>query len=116
IEAQTGDVEDQTLPDMIISMIPSNIFEDFSQGRDTSVIAVVLFTIIAGIAFMGVKRKQPDQAEIFATGVESIFTIVMRIVTLVLRLTPYGILALMTVKAANSEMATFIDLVLFIIV
>lgn len=115
IEAQTGDVEDQTLPDMIISMIPSNIFEDFSQGRDTSVIAVVLFTIIAGIAFMGVKRKQPDQAEIFATGVESIFAIIMRIVTLILRLTPYGILALMTTKAATSDIATFIDLGLFII-
>src|SRR5699024_10481129 len=31
IEAQTGDVEDQTLPDMIISMIPSNILKIFHR-------------------------------------------------------------------------------------
>src|SRR5699024_7336546 len=53
--------------------------------------------------------------EIFATGVESIFAIIMRIVTLILRLTPYGILALMITKAATSDIATFIDLGLFII-
>src|SRR5699024_9766866 len=74
LENRAGDVESQTLPDMIISMIPKNIFEDLTQDRDTSVIAVVIFSIIVGIAFMGVRREQPDQAEKFATGVESIFT------------------------------------------
>src|SRR5699024_10645346 len=49
------------------------------------------------------------------SGVEVIFTIIMRIVTLVLRLTPFGILGLMTNKAATSEISTFIDLGLFII-
>lgn len=115
LEDQASDVEDQTLPDMITSMIPSNIFEDFTQARDTSVISVVLFSVIVGIAFMGVRRKQSDQAEKFATGVEAIFTVVMRIVTLILRLTPYGILGLMTVKAATSDISTFINLGLFII-
>src|SRR5699024_73248 len=36
LEDRASDVEDQTLPDMITSMIPSNIFEDFTQARDTS--------------------------------------------------------------------------------
>lgn len=115
LEDQAGDVEDQTLPDMITSMIPSNIFEDFTQDRDTSVIAVVIFSVITGIAYMGVRRKQPEQAEKFAAGVEAIFTVVMRIVTLILRLTPYGILGLMTAKAATSEISTFINLGLFIV-
>src|SRR5699024_12201579 len=44
-----------------------------------------------------------------------IFAIIMRIVTLILRLTPYGIFALMITKAATSDIATFIDLGLFII-
>src|SRR5699024_9029170 len=110
IEESAGEVEDESIPSMIVSMIPSNIFEDLLQSRDTSVISVVIFSIITGIAFMGVKRKQPDQAEKFASGVEAVFSIVMRVVTLILRLTPYGILGLMTIKAATSEVSTFIDL------
>src|SRR5699024_11639226 len=61
------------------------------------------------------KRKQPDQAEKFASGVEAVFSIVMRVVTLILRLTPYVILGLMTIKAATIEVSTFIDLGIFII-
>src|SRR5699024_3682054 len=97
MEESAVEVEDESIPSMIASMIPINIFEDLSQSRDTSVISVVIFSIITGIAFMGVKRKQPDQAEKFASGVEAVFSIVMRVVTLILRLTPYGILGLMTI-------------------
>src|SRR5699024_12510197 len=75
MEESAGEVEDESIPSMIVSMIPSNIFEDLSQSRDTSVISVVIFSIITGIAFMGVKRKQPDQAEKFASGVEAVFSI-----------------------------------------
>src|SRR5699024_5354325 len=110
-----GEVEDESIPSMIVSMIPSNIFEDLSQSRDTSVISVVIFSIITGIAFMGVKRKQPDQAEKFASGVEAVFSIVMRVVTLILSLVLYGNLGLLLIKAATSEVSTFIDLGIFII-
>src|SRR5699024_11141838 len=64
------EVEDESVPSMIVSMIRSNIFEDLSHSRDLSVIFVVLFSIITGIAFMAVRREQPDQAENFASGVE----------------------------------------------
>lgn len=115
IEDRMEGLEGQSMPDMILSMIPKNVFLDFTGDRATSVIAVVLFSVIVGMAFMGVRRKQPDQAAMFARGVEAIFTIVMRIVTLVLRLTPYGILALMVNKAATSDIATFVNLGMFII-
>src|SRR5699024_12139386 len=97
MEESAGEVEDESIPSMIVSMIPSNIFEDLSQSTDTSVISVVIFSIITGIAFMGVKRKQPDQAEKFASGVEAVFSIVMRVVTLILRLSTYGILGQMNI-------------------
>ena len=115
VEDRMDNLEGQSMPDMIFSMIPNNVFLDFTGDRATSVIAVVLFSVIVGMAFMGVRRKQPDQASLFARGVEAIFTVVMRIVTLVLRLTPYGILALMVNKAATSDITTFVDLGMFII-
>ena len=109
------DLENQSMPDMILSMIPRNIFSDLTGANPTSVISVVIFSVIAGMAFMGVRRKEPEQAKVFGRLVDSIFTIVMRIVTLVLRLTPYGILALMANKAATSDIATFMNLGLFIL-
>src|SRR5690625_204836 len=115
IEERAEEIEGDTLPTMIRNMIPANIFLDFTQDRSTSVIAVVIFSVIVGTAYMGVRRKEPEHAEKFASGVEVIFTLVMRIVSLVLRLTPYGILGLMTNKAATSDISTFIDLGLFII-
>ncbi|MFC7747424.1 L-cystine transporter [Lentibacillus kimchii] len=115
IEDRAGDIEDRSLPEMIVDMVPNNIFYDFAGERSTSVIAVVIFSIIVGIAYMGIRRKQPDQAEKFGAGIESIFHIVMRVVTIVLRLTPYGILGLIANKAATSDISTFVNLGLFII-
>jgi len=91
-------VQDLSIPQQIVSFIPSNVFADFAGTRSTSTIGVVIFSAFVGIAFLGVKRKSPKEAETFANLMDSLYKIVMRIVTLVLRLTPYGVLALMTVQ------------------
>ena len=96
-------VEDMTIPDQILSFIPSNPFADLTGARTTSTIAVVIFASFIGMAFLGVRRKQPEQAELFAKIVDALYAITMRVVTLVLRITPYGVLALMTKVAATSD-------------
>lgn len=96
-------VEDMTIPDQILSFLPSNPFADLTGARTTSTIAVVIFASFVGMAFLGVRRKQPEQAELFAKIVDALYAITMRIVTLVLRITPYGVLALMTKVAATSD-------------
>ncbi|MFP3339376.1 cation:dicarboxylase symporter family transporter, partial [Micrococcus sp. SIMBA_131] len=82
-------------PDKILAFIPANPFEDMTGARPTSTIAVVIFSAIVGIAALGVRRKNPEQAAVFTKGVNAVYAIVMRIVTLVLRLTPFGIMGLM---------------------
>src|SRR5699024_626451 len=114
-EESAEEIEGATLPTMIRNMIPENVSLDFTKDRSTSVIAVVIFSVIVGTGYMGVRRKEPEQAEKFASGVEVICDIIIRIIKLVLRLTPFGIRGLMTNKAATSEISTFIDLGLFII-
>ena len=71
--------------------------------------------IIIGIAFLGVRRKQPEQAELFSQIINSLYAIIMRIVTLILRLTPYGVLALMTKVAATSDYESIVNLGKFVI-
>ncbi len=110
-----GDIENMTMPEKIVSLLPGNIFLDLTGARPTSTISVVIFAAILGIAFLGVKRKKPAQAELFEKITESLFTVIMRVVTLILRLTPYGILALITKMAATSDLNAFWNLGKFIL-
>ncbi|WP_217424804.1 L-cystine transporter [Virgibacillus ihumii] len=115
LESTLGDVEDMSTPEKILSFIPTNIFLDMTQQRPTSVIAIVIFSIIVGIAVLGVRRKNPEQAEAFTKIVNSLYAVVMRIVTLILRLTPFGILALIANMTATTDIAGILELGKFVI-
>lgn len=108
-------IEGATIPQQILSFIPKNVFADFAGTRATSTIGVVIFAAFVGVAYLGVKKKAPQEAEFFANLIESIYKIVMRIVTLVLRLTPYGVLALMTKVVATSDFQAILNLGKFVL-
>jgi L-cystine uptake protein TcyP (sodium:dicarboxylate symporter family) len=76
---------------------------------------VVIFAAFVGIAFLGVRRKAPKEAEFFSNLIESLYKVIMRIVTLVLRLTPYGVFALMTNVLATSDFEAIVNLGKFIL-
>lgn len=75
----------------------------------------MIFSAILGMAYLGVKRKQPEQAEHFAKIIDTLYTIVMRVVTLILRLTPYGVLALITKVTASSDYGAIVKLAKFVL-
>ncbi|WP_033827445.1 L-cystine transporter [Bacillus andreraoultii] len=108
-------VQDLTIPQQILSFIPSNPFADLTGSRPTSTIAVVIFASFIGMAYLGVKRKKPEEADLFAKIINALYAITMRIVTLILRLTPYGVLALMTKVTATSDYAAIAKLGKFVI-
>ncbi|SQC68291.1 Transporter of cystine tcyP [Listeria fleischmannii subsp. fleischmannii] len=103
LQDRFAEIGDLTLPQKILELLPANPFLDMTGARSTSTIAVVIFAAFIGIAYLGVKRKQPKEAEIFSRGVDAIFAIVLRIVKLILRLTPYGVFAIMTSTVATSD-------------
>ncbi|RNB61496.1 L-cystine transporter [Brevibacillus gelatini] len=103
VEQRLGDIQNMTLPAKILELLPANPFLDLTGERATSTIAVVIFSAIIGIAYLGVKKKSPEQSELFAKIVDALHAIIMRVVTLILRLTPYGVLAIMTRVAATSD-------------
>lgn len=108
-------VKDATLPQQILQLIPSNPFQDLTGARPTSTIAVVIFAAFVGIAYLGVKRKDPETGEFFAKIIDMVYSVTMRIVTLILRLTPYGVLAIITRVAATSDYAAIAKLGKFVI-
>lgn len=104
-----------TLPQQILSFLPTNIFADLAGTRATSTIAVVIFSLLTGVAFLGLRKTEPELAAGFAKGVEVLDALVKRIVKLVLALTPYGIFALMTKATATDSIASIASLGIFII-
>ncbi|MET3730001.1 L-cystine uptake protein TcyP (sodium:dicarboxylate symporter family) [Fictibacillus halophilus] len=115
MEGTFAEVKDLTLPQQVLSLLPANPFLDFTGARPTSTIAVVIFAAFLGVAYLGVKRKQEEQAELFAKIVDAFYAVIMRVVTLILRLTPYGVLALMTKTVALSNMDAIAKLGKFVI-
>jgi uncharacterized protein len=115
LEERLTDVQSTTVPQKILEFLPTNPFQDLTGARPTSTIAVVIFAAFVGVAYLGVRRKHPEQADFFQKIVESLHSIVMRIVTLVLRLTPYGILALMARTVAGSDFNAIATLGKFVI-
>ncbi|AZP10570.1 L-cystine transporter [Undibacterium parvum] len=103
-----------SLPSMLISFIPANPFLDMTGARKTSTIAVVLFSLFIGISATGIAAKQPEIFASFNRFIEVAHAIVMRMVTLVLRLTPYGVFALMAQVVASSSLADILNLINFV--
>lgn len=106
---------DLGLADMLVRFIPANIFYDLTGARDTSIIAVVIFGILFGIAALGVSRENPARSEAIVSFVETSQAIVMKLVHMIMALTPYGILALITKVVAGSNAADILNLLTFIV-
>ncbi|WP_110114962.1 L-cystine transporter [Bacillus sp. CGMCC 1.16541] len=115
LEENMVGLEGKTMPQQILELLPANPFLDFTGARPTSTIAIVIFAAFIGLAYLGVKRKKPEEAEMFAKIVDTFYAIVMRVVTLILRLTPYGVLAIMTKTVATSDFNAIVSLGKFVV-
>ena len=130
LQADQQQVANLTLPQMILSFIPVNVFADLAGSRATSTIAVVIFAAITGIAYLKLRARGEggtdvspaataaacEQAAFFRQLIDSLYGIVMRIVSMVLALTPYGVLALIAHVMATSDYAAILDLGKFVAV
>ncbi|HHB6013463.1 TPA: L-cystine transporter [Staphylococcus aureus] len=116
IAKQAKDLTAHTLPQQILELLPKNPFLDFTGQRATSTIAVVIFASFIGFAYLRVARKQPDHGELLKRGaIDAIYSLVMAIVTFVLRLTPYGVLAIMANTLSTSDFGAIWTLGKFLI-
>lgn len=115
LEESYAGMEAATLPQQIVELIPANPFLDLTGERPTSAIGVVIFSAFLGVAYLGVRRKQPEAADTFKGIVDALYAIIMRVVTLILRLTPYGVLAIMTRTVATSDLQAISTLGTFVL-
>lgn len=115
LEAQVSEAARLTIPSLLQSFIPTNIFADLAGTRSTSVIGVVIFAALLGLAVLSLRRENPEMGERVLKGIETLQALIMRLVRTVIRLTPYGVLALMTRVVASSNVDDVINLGGFVV-
>ncbi|SUC09410.1 sodium/dicarboxylate symporter family protein (SDF) [Pasteurella canis] len=115
VEGRVEKVSSLTIPAMLLSFIPKNPFLELTGANPTSIISVVLFSALLGVAALSLSKEDQALGERIAQGVETLNKLIMRLVRMVIRLTPYGVFALMIKMATTSKWADIVNLGSFII-
>ena len=108
-------VSDLTLPQLILSFVPKNPFADLTGANPTSIISVVIFAAFLGVAALKLLKDDAPKGERALLAIDVIQSWVMKLVRLVMQLTPYGVMALMTKVVASSNVEDIIKLGSFVV-
>jgi L-cystine uptake protein TcyP (sodium:dicarboxylate symporter family) len=115
LQGRVGEATTLTIPSLLQSLVPNNIFADLAGTRSTSVMGVVIFALLLGIAVLGLHRDKPEVGARVMQGIDTLQQLIMRLVRIVIRFTPYGVLALMTRIVATSNLDDVINLGGFVV-
>lgn len=110
LESQVASVANLSIPNLVVSFIPRNPFADMTGASPTSVIGVVIFAVFLGLATLTLLKDEPELGRRVIGGIETLQALVMRLVRLVMKLTPYGVMALMTKVIAGSNLQDVVSL------
>lgn len=103
-------VADLSVPDLVLSFIPSNPFAELTGANPTSIISVVIFAVMLGLAGIKLINDEPEKGHRVLTAIETLQGWVMKLVRIVMLLTPYGVFALITKVVASSNAADILNL------
>lgn len=110
-----GKVADLTVPQLILSFIPKNPFADLTGASPTSIISVVIFAAFLGVAALQLHKDDEVKGQRVLTAIDTLQSWVMKLVRLIMKLTPYCVLALMTKVVAGSNVQDIIKLGSFVV-
>ncbi|WP_312936928.1 L-cystine transporter [Pseudomonas sp.] len=111
-----GKVADLNVPQLLLSFIPSNPVGDLARAKPTSIISVVIFAVFLGMAALQLMKDDAEKGTRVLSAIETLQAWVMRLVRLVMKLTPYGVLALMAKVVASSNLEDILKLGSFVVV
>lgn len=110
-----GKVADLSTPQLILSFVPKNPFADLTGASPTSIISVVIFAVFLGLAAIQLVKDAPERGTRVLAAIDIVQLWVMKLVRLIMRLTPYGVMALMTKVVANSNYHDILKLGTFVV-
>ncbi len=104
LQGQAPDLPAQTLSGILLSMIPANIFQSLVEGN---ALQIILFALLLGGVTQGLAPAHRDS---LLSPMEALFQALMRLVHLVVALTPVGVFALVASLVAREGFSVFRDL------
>ncbi|KGT94856.1 L-cystine transporter tcyP [Erwinia typographi] len=110
-----GKVADLSTPQLLLSFVPKNPFADLTGANPTSIISVVIFAAFLGVAALHLLRDDKPKGERVLAAIDVLQAWVMKLVRLIMKLTPYGVMALMTKVVASSNVNDIIKLGGFVV-
>ena len=90
-------------------MFPTNPFEAFAQGK---MLQIIVFALLFGIAIALSGKAGERVAAIF----EDFSIVIMRLVTILMNLAPYGVFALLATLFTTVSIETFGNLIVYFLV
>lgn len=115
LENRLSEFQSKPIQEQITEIIPRNIFYAFSGQGTSPTLSVVFFAAFLGVAIIGLRSKRPESAENITKLLNQLHDVVMRMVTMVLRLTPYGVFALMSRFVSTSNFSEISKLFEFVV-
>lgn len=115
LEEKQASVVELSIAELLVSFVPRNIFSDLAEQRSMSIIAVVIFGLLFGIAALLVAEESPEHGSRIRKAIDTLQAIIMRLVKLVIAMTPYAVLALMTIVIATSDGHAIMNLINFVV-
>lgn len=110
-----GKVADLTVPQLLLSFVPKNPFADLAGASPTSIISVVIFAAFLGVAALQLLKDDQVKGQRVLAAIDTLQSWVMKLVRLIMKLTPYGVLALMTKVVAGSNLQDIVKLGGFVV-
>lgn len=103
-----------TLVGLLNSFIPGNPFADLAGSRDTSMIGVVIFSAFLGFGGYILLVKDPKNGGVFKNVMNSFKEVIMVVVNAIIKLTPYGVFAIISRTIINTDFKAIVDLGKFV--
>ncbi|MBV7315139.1 dicarboxylate/amino acid:cation symporter [Shewanella sp. NIFS-20-20] len=89
-----------SLSEVLINIVPTNPLQAMSQGN---MLQIIIFAVIFGFAIAHIGERGKRIAALF----DDLNEVIMRVVTLIMQLAPYGVAALMAKLALTLGLETF---------
>jgi L-cystine uptake protein TcyP (sodium:dicarboxylate symporter family) len=113
--ASRADAGKKSIVAQILDMFPANPFLDLTGARSTSTIAVVIISAFFAVATRQIAKKKEESFNHILSMTNALHDVVMRMVTIILRLTPYGVMALIVNMIAGSDWEEIFQLLKFVL-
>ncbi|WP_263141617.1 L-cystine transporter [Pseudomonas sp. RIT-PI-AD] len=110
-----GKVADLGVPQLLLSLLPHNPFADLTGASPTSIIGVVIFAAFLGVSALQLLKDDEAKGRRVLAAIDTLQAWVMKLVRLIMRLTPYGVMALMTKVVAGSNLEDILKLGSFVV-